>query len=479
MAKDELLTKVAGATRRCLPDGGPLVVAVSGGTDSVCLLHALAQLKDELKLQLHVAHLNHSLRGAESDADAQYVADLAHKLNLPCTVEKRDISSYGSTSSVEDKARRARYTFLAEASASVGANAVAVAHTADDQVETILLHLVRGTGLAGLRGMREASAWQPSFDEFGVTIIRPLLDVTQKEVEVYCNTNKLAPRIDSSNKSPDYMRNRFRHELIPLLTGYNANFKDALLRLASVISDEIALLDEQVLNVWDTVVVEQYKLLSIDRAAFGKLPVAVKRHLMRRVLERLAGTLTDIESVHIESLLEAMKKPVGKKLSLPYGISLVNGYDMCTIGKEDLLKDAGEVFESEYALNVPGDTIIPGWKVTVSIRNKVTESEDKGGFIESFDYDVVGSELTVRGKNLGDKFSPLGMDGSKSLKEFMVDVKIPKAQRDGVPIVCSPKHIIWVVGYRIDERAKVTDSTRHVITVEFDRICIDSYNTIV
>ena len=474
MPRDDLLTKVAGATRRCLSKGGPLVAAVSGGADSVCMLHALAQLKDELNLQLHVAHLNHSLRGAEADADVLYVADLAHKLNLPCTVEKRDISSYGSTSSVEEKARHARYTFLAEVSASVGANAVAVAHTADDQVETILMHLVRGTGLAGLRGMKESSTWKSSPDESGVMIIRPLLGITQKEIEDYCTVNGLAPRIDSSNKSPDYLRNRFRHELIPLLKDYNANFKDALLRLAFLVADEVELLDEQVSDVWDMVVVKQDKSISIDRSAFSKLTVAVKRHLMRCVLEQLAETLIDIESIHIESMLEVMEKSVGKKLSLPYGLVLVNGYDSCSIGKEDLPNDAGEVFEGEYSLNVPGDTVIPGWKVTASVGNKVTESEDKGGFIESFDYDVVGSELTVRGKNHGDKFSPLGMDGTKSLKDYMIDVKVPKAQRSVIPIVCSPGHIIWIVGYRIDERAQVSATTKHVLSMEFERTYVDS-----
>ncbi|MFC1998023.1 tRNA lysidine(34) synthetase TilS [Chloroflexota bacterium] len=477
MAKDDLLKQIAGATRRCIPDGGPLVVAVSGGGDSVCLLHALAQLKDKLNLKLHVAHLNHSLRGAESDADAQYVADLAGKLNISVTIEKRDISTYGNTSSVEDKARNARYTFLAEVAASVGANAVAVAHTADDQVETILMHLVRGTGLAGLCGMREVSTWKSTLDESDVTIIRPLLGVTRKGVEAYCTASGLAPRIDSSNKSPGYMRNRFRHELIPQLMSYNANFKDALLRLAYVVADEIVFMDEQVSGVWNTVVSEENKLININRDVFGNLPVAGKRHLMRRVLEHLAGTLTDIEAIHIENVLEVMEKPVGKKLSLPYGLVLVNGYDTCTIGKEGLLNDAYEVFEGEYALNVPGDITILGWKVTASIENNQVKSESK--YDECFDYDVVGDQLTVRGKRAGAKFQPLGMDGSKSLKDFMVDLKIPKARRDGIPIVCSAKHIIWVVGHRIDERASVSASTKRIIRLKFDRNSIDSYNTMV
>jgi len=471
MAKDDLLKKVANTTRRCLPEGGSLIVAVSGGADSVCLLHALVQLQKELNLILHIAHLNHSLRDAESDADAQYVADLAGKLNLPCTVAKRDISSYGCTSSVEEKARDARYTFLSEVAVATEANAIAVAHTADDQVETILMHLVRGTSLAGLCGMSQVSVWKSSSNESSATIIRPLLGVTQKEVESYCDANKLAPRVDSSNKSLDYMRNRFRYELIPLIKSYNANFKDALLRLASAVSDEIALLDQQVSEAWDLVVTDEDGELSVDRLTFGKLPVAVKRHLMRHALRRLAGSLIDIESVHIVSMLETIEKSVGKKLSLPYGLVLVNGYDTSTIAKEDLLKDANEVLGGDYTLNVPGDTIIPGWRIHTAVENKQTKSESK--YHECFDYDVVGDQLVVRSKEPGDKLKPLGMKGSKSLKNFMVDLKIPQAQRGGVPIVCSSKHIIWIVGHRIDERARVSASTESVLSMEFERTYVD------
>jgi len=263
------------------------------------------------------------------------------------------------------------------------------------------------------------------------------------------------------------MRNRFRHELIPQLTDYNANFKDALLRLAYVVADEIALLDEHVSAVWNTVINEENELININRDVFGKLPVAVKRHLIRRVLEQLAGTLTDIEAVHIENMLEIMGKPVGKRISLPYGLSLVNGYDACAIGKEDLLNDLGDVFEGEYPLNVPGDTTIPGWRIHIAVVAEQVKSESEHD--ESLDYDVVGDQLVVRSKRAGDKFQPLGMDGSKSVKDFMVDLKIPKVQRDGIPIVCSAKHIIWVVGHRIDERASVSASTNRVLAIRFDR----------
>jgi tRNA(Ile)-lysidine synthase len=469
---ENLLKRVKLAVGKSLPDGGSLVVAVSGGADSVCLLHTLIQLQEELNLKLHIAHLNHCLRGAESDADAQYVADLSGKLSLPCTVEKRDIIAYGNTSSVEDKARHARYTFLSQVAKSVGASAVAVAHTADDQVETMLMHLVRGSGLAGLRGMKQADVWKPSADEPETNIIRPLLGVGRNEVEDYCCDNSLEPRVDSSNQSPKYLRNRFRHELTPLLKEYNANFGDSLLRLSSVVTDQIELLDGQVAQVWDEVVTQENHIIYIDRDAFGGLPAAVKRHLVRCVLERLAGTLADIQSIHIEDMLNMMSKPVGKRLSLPYELVMVNGYESSIVRPEDSITAQDEVLDGEYRLNVPGQTDIPGWKINASVINKNVKTDSK--YVEYFDYDVIGQKLMVRGRRQSDKFRPLGMQGSKSLKDFMVDVKVSKAKRDAIPIVCSPEHIIWVVGSRIDERAKVSASTKRVLKVEFERVHIDS-----
>ncbi len=471
MLENDLLTKVRSLVKSCLPQGGPLVVAVSGGADSVCLLYVLERLKEELRLDLHVAHLNHGLRGEESDADGQFVTDMAGRLNLPYSIDKRNIDVYGETTSIEEKARYMRYSFLSEVAQSCGAEAVALGHTAEDQVETILMHLVRGSGLAGLSGMKQVSTWRPSAGLKGITIIRPLLEVSRTAIERYCSDNDLSYVTDSSNRSPVFLRNRFRHELVPLLKGYNAGFEDALLRLARLVSDEIDMLDEQVSLAWERVVTEGDDSLVIGRTAFNSLPAAVQRHFMRVVLKSLLGDLFDIESVHIDNMCEMMDKKVGKQLTLPFDLIMVNGYVSCTVGRRGYLEEPVKL-DGEYLLKIPGVTVIPGWKITAKIEGKRIQNESN--YHECFDYDVIAGQLKVRAKNPGDSFRPLGMKGSKSIKDFMIDLKIPKAQRNSIPIVCSNEQIIWVVGYRIDERVKVTTSTKSYLSARFERTHIDS-----
>ena len=192
-----------------------LLVAVSGGPDSVCLLHILVKLQEELGIKLHVAHLNHQLRGSESEADAHYVSQLAHQLGIPATIEQRNVKSYQAQQhiSLEEAAREVRYNFLGEAARSIGANQVAVGHTTDDHIETILMHLIRGTGTRGLRGLKPSTLWQSTGNS--LTIIRPLLPVSRQETADYCHRHKLMPRIDASNLSLSPLRNRIRHQLLP------------------------------------------------------------------------------------------------------------------------------------------------------------------------------------------------------------------------------------------------------------------------
>ena len=225
---------------KLISPGGRIVVAVSGGADSVCLLHVLARCQAELDIKLYVAHLNHQLRGAESEADAKYVADLAARLDVPITVGKRDVAAYKAERgcSIEEAARELRYDFLARVADDVGADRVAIGHTRDDRVETILMHILRGTGTSGLRGLEPCSPMpcksrQPSAISHQVWAIRPLLDVTREGTMNYCQEHQLAPRIDSSNLSLSFFRNRCRLELLPLLREYNPNVDQALLRLAS------------------------------------------------------------------------------------------------------------------------------------------------------------------------------------------------------------------------------------------------------
>jgi tRNA(Ile)-lysidine synthase len=448
-----------------------LLVGVSGGPDSICLIHILAGLKDTLGIKLHIAHLNHMLRGAESDADADYVASLAHELGIPATIERREVKTYQKKCrlSLEEAAREVRYAFFLEAARSQGGDVVAVGHTADDQIETILMHLVRGTGLAGLRGMQPLSALR-SPEAAELRVVRPLLEVKREETEAYCAAQGLAPRSDSSNLLPNQLRNKIRSQLIPLLRGYNPDIDEALLRMASAADSDLAYIEKEVSRVWSKVVREQPDGIAIDRAEFSKLHPALRRHLVRSVFQHLLGDLRDIESVHIESLLETLTKPVDKKLSLPRGLAFHGNYGFGLLTSQDRLTDSFPAFEGEHRLKIPGETEFYGWRVRGSIINRRPKKGSEKELKACFDLDVAGKKLTVRGRRSGDRFQPLGMESPKKLQDFMVDAKIPSAWRDHVPLVCAPQHIIWVVGWRIDHRARVMPSTKCVLCLEFERI---------
>lgn len=445
-----------------------MLVGVSGGPDSVCLLHILDQLRDSLGVRLHVAHLNHMLRGVDSDADARYVAEFSGTLGIPVTVEKRDVEAYRKEHrlSLEEAAREVRYDFFSQVAESIGAVGIALGHTQDDQVETILMHLVRGTGLTGLRGMGPITLLRPLGGGV-LVVVRPLLEVARRETEEYCRAYDLSPRSDFSNYSLDYTRNRFRYELIPLLQSYNKNIGDALMRTARTAADELSYLEEGVSQVWERVVREQPNGILLDSEALSSLHPALQRHLLRRVLDEVLADLTDIQSIHIEKMMEALSKPAGKRISLPRGLVFHVGYSTCLVTKGVFDTCPFPPLEGEYKLNVPGDTVLSGWRVQARI---IRPGEKADGFGACLDLDEAGSDLVVRGRKAGDRFQPLGMGKSKKLQDFMVDAKVPRSWRDRVPLVCSPGGIIWVVGWRIAERVRVTDSTKKVLRLEFERL---------
>ncbi|MBA7593821.1 tRNA(Ile)-lysidine synthase [subsurface metagenome] len=448
-----------------------LLVGVSGGPDSVCLLHVLHQLKGTLGLDLHVVHLNHMLRGAASDADARYVSLLAQRLGLGAAVEGRDVLAYKKEHrlSLEEAARQVRYDFFAQVAESLGARRIALGHTADDQVETILMHLVRGSGVAGLRGMQPITWWRVPASGGSLMVIRPLLEVAREETEAYCKAHALEPQSDFSNFSLDYTRNRFRYQLVPLLQSFNPNFKAALLRTARAAADEISFLEEQLSSVWDKVVTEQPHGLVIDTGAAAALHPALQQHLLRRAVEELLGDLSDIGATHIEKMVHALSKPAGKRLFLPRGLVFYTGYNTCVVTKGAFDTCPFPPVEGEHRLDLPGETILPGWRVHSAITSSVPQEADSSGFKAYLDLNGVGEEIFVRRRRAGDRFQPLGMEQPKKLQDFMVDAKIPREWRDCVPLVCSPKQILWVVGWRIDDRAKVTDSTKQILSIQFER----------
>jgi tRNA(Ile)-lysidine synthase len=445
-----------------------LLLAVSGGADSVCLLHILVRLQDELNLQLHVAHLNHQLRGADAVSDARYVGQLARRLKVPATIEERDVKTYRARHhlSLEEAAREVRYEFLAQVAKSIGADCVAIGHTRDDHIETVLMHLIRGTGTRGLRGLQPISRWR--YEGGTLTVIRPILGLSRQETADYCRQYQLRPRLDATNLSLSPLRNRIRLQLLPLLRRYNPRVDEALLRTARMAGDELAFLDEEGARLWRKIVRKQGDTIIIDRGEFLRLPLALKRHLLRMALEEWLGDLKDIETRHIEEVVAALRKPAGKKLDLPGGLAWTVDYDRYLLGPDPAVLSPFPVLENDFALKIPGQTIASGWRVTAAVMvPPPAKKRIDSNFSACFDLDKVGRKLMVRSRRRGDRFQPLGMAQTKKLGEFMVDAKIPRHWRERVPIVCSPKQIVWVVGWRIDDRVRVTEDTKRVLCLDF------------
>jgi tRNA(Ile)-lysidine synthase len=476
-----------------------VVVGVSGGADSVCLLNVLAKCQKELRIKLHVAHLNHQLRGVESEADAEYVSNLAGSLGIPITIDRQDVAAYRTerNCSIEEAARELRYAFFARVAREVGARRITIGHTRDDQVETILMHILRGTGITGLCGLAPCSPM--AYDSQGTSLrakrsnllaIRPLLDITREETTSYCQEHQLEPRIDSSNLSPSFFRNRLRLHLLPMLRQYNPSIDQALLRLADIAKEDSAFIEQRASGLWDEVARQENNAIYLDKKQIAGLPIALQRHLLRVALTKLVGDVRDIEASHIEAARSLLNKPASKRISLPHGLICHGGYyelvitrlpsvTACTTKQSQLLPCPFPPLPGEFPLKVPGKTVFPGWKVIASIvRERAAslssqcalstgERTYQSNLVAHFDLPKTGKKLFVRQRRPGDRFQPLGMSMPKKLYEFMVDAKIPRSWRGRIPIVCSPQQIIWVVGWRIDDRVKTTEASQEILRLEF------------
>ena len=333
-----LVKRVAAALREHGLEGKRLLVAVSGGPDSLALLHALHGLSGEHNLTLFGAHLNHKLRGAESEADAEFVGDTFQGLGIPFTVDGVDVAAYRRRHklSLEDAARRVRYSFLADAAAKHGADAIALGHTADDQAETVLMHIIRGSGLDGLRGMQALD--RRMIGGRRVALFRPLLDVSRAETEGYCRALRLTPRIDPSNSSPEFLRNRIRLELVPLLEQLNPSVGDALARLARNATQDSDYIREHADAVWREVArLAENGVVRLDAAALGGEHAAIRGRVLRRAIEEAGGEVTQR---HILDTMALLGGAPGKRLHLSGGLGFVTGYGEAYVGRVDVVEDA-------------------------------------------------------------------------------------------------------------------------------------------
>ncbi len=468
-----------------LPQGQTIIVGVSGGPDSLCLLHALNTLAPELDLRLHVAHLDHQLRGAESQADANFVRDLAQRWNLPHTIGSRDVHGFAHDHrlSLEEAARQVRYGFLLEVALAQGSQTIAVAHNADDQAESVLMHFLRGSGLAGLRGMKPKTAISdlrflvadllPPETIRPIQIIRPLLNTPRAEIESYCVQHQLTPRLDSTNADTTYFRNRLRHELLPLLETYNPNIRSVLRRTAEVIAADYDTLLAHTNFAWDmTILTESETTLTFSLPLWREQPIGTQRALLRRAIHHLRPPLRDIDFVHIEDAIDLVRRAqTGDQVTLPQNLLLEVSYDTFTIApREELALPDWPLLPERFtslALTVPGVTPLPESEWTLEASILPQASEHPKGLAAHLDADRLPAPLSLRRRASADRFHPQGMPSPVRLKDWMINVKVPRAVRDRLPLVVAGDQIVWVPGFRVGQPFLVSDKTRRMIKLEF------------
>ena len=446
--------------------GSRLVAAVSGGPDSLALLHALHCLRDSHRLSLSVAHVDHGLR-TTSAQDADFVRERAAALDLPCIVIAVDVPRRPDCSFSEAAARDARYRALTSVAAQTGASVVATGHTADDQAETVLLHAVRGAGLTGLRAMSILSD-APIDDGAGIRLFRPLLGLRRTETQAYCRELGLSPLQDETNDDARIPRNLVRLKVVPLLERLNPQAVAALARLANTADGALDFMEAALDAEWPTMASASDGVVSLDRERFRALHPALQGLAVRRAHRQARGTIGTLDAVHVEDALRLASGPSGKEAGLPGGVRMEVRHGELVfhppVGRPQL-----PPLEGERQLGVPGITSIQDWRVEAEYV-PMPESLQSPGFTAHLDADSLGGQLSMRARRPGDRFQPLGMErGSKKLQDYFVDAQVPRQERDSVPLLVSPRGVVWVAGHAIAHWARVTPDTRIVLRVELAR----------
>ncbi|MEN9936533.1 MAG: hypothetical protein RLZZ387_3112 [Chloroflexota bacterium] len=448
------------------PPDAALVVAVSGGPDSLALLHALCALRGELGLRLHAAHLDHTLRGAEAAAEAAFVAETAAAWGVPATVDAADVRALARErrENLHAAGRHARYALLARAAREAGAYAVATAHHADDQAETVLANLLRGAGPAGLSGMLPATQWDgwdsgPGGQRTGATgspaesaaatplLLRPLLAVNRADIEAYCAEQGLEPRRDPSNEDRRYRRTRIRADLLPILIEYNPRVVEALGRTAAACADEHAFLEDALASAWPTLA----RIVPGGVLFAGGAWRALHPALQRAALRRAHGLLAPGETLGLDDAERALAAPgggVGGRAELPGGVVVTAGYggELTLSLGEPPAPDGPQLIGDTEALAVPGAlALAAGWE----LRAEPRVAQERSGLWEVYlDAGAVGGRLGVRRRRPGDRLRPAGGRGSRRLQDALLDAKIPRALRERWPIVTIGAAVAWAPGLR-------------------------------
>ncbi len=453
-----------------------ILIGVSGGPDSVALMHVLMEISKTYSTRLAVAHLNHGLRGKESDGDATFVESLARQSGLLFYGEKINLQNMAPYRhlSLEEAGRAARYDFFNHVAESHGYQKIALGHHADDSAELILLNLIRGSGPSGLKGIPAARG----------NIIRPLIHVSRHSILSYLNHYQLPYRNDSSNQDERFIRNKIRHQLLPFLKQhFNPKMDRALIQLGTLLSDEenwFAASIDQMME--PCIAAEDSHQIRLYAAALRNFHVAIQRRIIRRAIFRIKGNLRRISFAHVEAVLAQLRSGrQSASLHLPDRIRIDKRANILQIAQEKKSLRCGRHFEKtraddgwEHMVTEPEafekPWIIPeiGMGVTLKKigRKDLPEIQGFSEHTAVFDADRIRFPLSIRNYRSGDYFVPLGMTGRQSLKKFFINNKIPPQQRNQFPLLISENTIIWVIGKRISDLAKITPNTQTILWVK-------------
>lgn len=440
--------------------GDNILIGVSGGADSIALLYVLLEIKEEIDFNIFIAHVNHGVRGDEALEDERYVEYTAKKLGLPYFSKRVNMNEYARAKKIssEEAGRELRYGFFREILSKIGGGKIAVAHNKNDQAETLLLRFFRGTGIDGLKGM----------DYRNGDIIRPILGIERGEIEKYLRDKNIEFKIDRTNLEPVYNRNRIRLEVLPYIQEYyNQNIVDTLWRTSQLMSIDNGFLEEYSNKIYHKIVrsKDEYSII-LDGKIFRREHRSIQNRIIRNCILELNGNLMGITMKHIEDIITLfLERGTGKSITLINNLVAKTSYDDFIIERPNRKETKGSV----HKIRINGSTYIDelGYEIKTevnSIHNLVLDNSNR--YKRYFDYDKINGNIYVRNRKDGDRFVPFGMEGCKKVKDYFIDEKIPKDERDKIPIITDDKNIIWIVGYRTSQLYRITENTKNVIAIQ-------------
>ena len=446
-----------------IQNGDKILVALSGGPDSVCLLNILHELRDFFNIEIGAAHVNHMLRGEDALNDEEYARELCNELGVSFFSKRIDINKISNENNISHElaGREERYKFFQFISKEKGYNKIAVAHNSNDQAETVLMNMMRGAGIEGLCGIR-------SKRDGG--IIRPILCLSRAEIEDYCEKNNLNPRIDKTNLENIYSRNKVRLDIIPYMKkNFNKDIIETINRMANLLQIDNDFIEKECNNIY-----KKYCTIDKENLIISKEVFSIERALLTRLIKKsfieFSGKHTNFEMKHIYEVISLADNSTNKRINLPHRMVAENIYgDIYLKFKEVEKKENIEIILNKDQLE---NNIISydDYRISFVILNNKNNIEFSNNvLIKYFDYDKIKEKLIIRKRKNGDRMVPLGMKGSKKLKDIFMDLKIPIDKRDEIPILCFDNEIAWLVEHKVSEKFKITKETKNIIKITFAR----------